>query len=516
MFFGESAKKRLQRLAGRFALVDGIPYELPVSSTNSPALMSLYSIDADKAKAFLASDELHPLRLLNGRGVLVFTVIDYRETDIGKYIEYSIAIACTHGAKPAPKLLPALFMKTFKTGQCVVDLPVSTEISVKGGRGIWGMPKHQQSLNFLIKDKVVSAQYDLDGEMAVRVVIPKPERFPIPLNVAAVNYCAFRGMLMKSYVNFKTKLGFTLGKRNRQEAELHIGNHPKVQWLKTLDIESSPFVTAYLPSFEGMLDDHFECWFVTSKTPITSVPEGLEQTFPLGYGQDWPPNPVDVGDKSAPQAAAQPQSPGLTFSEKMEGGFSCDELDPVAAGKLGKLKGTVLAMHATIVIDDINQFIADPEHAGKISGSIDFTPFGKGIPTTGGAFNLFCPADSPGLKYMVYELGFNHQGKAYYLAGKKEVKDDKGFDLWTDTTTLYTRLYEGSDANGRQVGAGVLSLGVTDLLAMVKTFRPLNASSALDSSAALAKFGRFFMGELWDSYVPFAQAGTDSRRRGQR
>jgi len=36
-------------------------------------------------------------------------VIDYRKTDIGSYIEYSLAIACTKGARPAPRLLPAIF-----------------------------------------------------------------------------------------------------------------------------------------------------------------------------------------------------------------------------------------------------------------------------------------------------------------------------------------------------------------------------------------------------------------------
>ena len=33
--------------------------------------------------------------------------------------------------------------RTSAVGQYVWDLPVSTEISVKGGKGIWGTPKHQ-------------------------------------------------------------------------------------------------------------------------------------------------------------------------------------------------------------------------------------------------------------------------------------------------------------------------------------------------------------------------------------
>ncbi len=499
-----SAKSRIKKLAGRHALVDGIAYVLPVNSQNSPALMSLYSIDAQKAKRYLPGEELHPLLLLNGRAVLVITVIDYRETDIGKYIEYSIAIACTQGLSPAPRLLPALLMKTFKTGQCVIDLPVSSEISVKGGRGIWGMPKHQQALNYIIGADTVSAQYDLDGKLAVKVVIPKPASNWLPLSVAAVNYCAFRGMLMKSYVYFKTKLGFTLGAKNKIHAKLIVGDHPKVQWLKDLDIADSPFITAFLPSFEGTLDDHFESWFLTAPNKISQVPEGLETTYPLGYSEEWPSTPMDTQGLGAESAAAPAQNTpvGITFSEVMAGGFSLDAASPEEGAARGRLQGNLLALHATIRIEDVEAFVADPHHEGAISGSIDFTPFGKGMVATSGKFNLFSPSENPAVKYMVYEMGFKHDGKDYYLAGRKEVKPDGGFDLWADTTTLYTRLYLGTDATGSQVGAGILTLGVSDLLAMVKTLRPLHTDSAIKSLAAINTFGSFFMGELWRSYGP--------------
>src|ERR1700687_1750596 len=134
--------RRIRRQAGRYALVDGIPFELPVNSEHTPALMALFSIDADKAKELIPGNEIYPFRLWR-RGVLAITVVDYQITDIGKYIEFSIALACTHGATPAPRLLPGLLMRHYGTGQFVYDLPVSTEISVKGGKGIWGRPKPQ-------------------------------------------------------------------------------------------------------------------------------------------------------------------------------------------------------------------------------------------------------------------------------------------------------------------------------------------------------------------------------------
>jgi cholesterol oxidase len=161
-------------------------------------------------------------------------------------------------------------------------------------------------------------------------------------------------------------------------------------------------------------------------------------------------------------------------------------------------------MHASINIRDLDGFIANPAHAGEIIGSIDFPPLGTGIPATHGVFNLFSPADDPDTKYMVYELGFEHGGEAWYLAGRKIVRDDPGLDLLRDTTTLFTVLHRGSDKNGAIAGAGVLTLGVKQLAKLVSTMKATNTSSTGQSAKTVLKFGKFFLGELWDSYARLA------------
>jgi hypothetical protein len=279
----------LRRLERRYARVDGIPFELLVACKNSPVLMAAFKINADRARALIPSHEVHPLRLLDGSGVLMVTVIDYRDTTIGKYIEYSIAIACTHGDKPAPRLLPALFAKTFGTGQWVLDLPVSSEISVKGGKGIWGMPKHRAPLNFVAGEDTASAQYDLDGQLATYIEIARPRWNGVTTSMSAANYCAFRGLLMKSYVHFTGKAAFALGRRAK--ARFVIGDHPRVQPLKTLEISEKPIFTVFIPSATGVLDDYFESWFLSFTQPPVSDPEGLPSVVGLGLSEEWPPPP---------------------------------------------------------------------------------------------------------------------------------------------------------------------------------------------------------------------------------
>ena len=194
-------------------------------------------------------------------------------------------------------------------------------------------------------------------------------------------------------------------------------------------------------------------------------------------------------------------SVGISFREVMSGGFALGATEPEDGQRRGQAEGSEMTMHAAIDIQDLDRFIADPSHLGGLAGSLDFTPFGNGLQATTGVFNLFSPTNDPKLKLMVYEMGFQHGGKSYYLAGQKNVREDPVTDLWKATTTLYSHLHEGTDKSGPVVGAGILTLGVKELIQLMSTMRAPGASDFTEKSEAMAKFGRFFLGELWDTYV---------------
>lgn len=285
--------KRIKKYKGRYALVDNIPYIMPVSAKNSPALMAGFTCDWEKANDLLPGNEIHALRLPNGKAALLITVIDYIDTSIGKYIEYSIAIGCTHGSKPAPPMLNAIMMKTYGTGQYILDLPVSSEVSVKGGKGIWGMPKHHANLAFEVTDKQVNSHYEKDGQFAFRIEIDRPKSPSLSLKIGTTNYCCYRNMLMASYIYFDSKAGINLF--NKAKANLYIGDHPRVSFLRDLDINPDPFFTMFMPKANGILDDHFDCWFMTYDKPPKEMPEGYESVYELGKSEEWldPPSITD-------------------------------------------------------------------------------------------------------------------------------------------------------------------------------------------------------------------------------
>jgi hypothetical protein len=72
---------------------------------------------------------------------------------------------------------------------------------------------------------------------------------------------------------------------------LELGDHPNARRLAELGIAPKPLFTAFFPSSTGVLDDHFESWFVSSERAPESQPEGFESVIGLGLGQDWPEPP---------------------------------------------------------------------------------------------------------------------------------------------------------------------------------------------------------------------------------
>jgi hypothetical protein len=307
--------ERQDQLRGQYALVDGIPYSMPVNSDRSPVLMAAFPMDYRDAASLLPGTELHPLGIGGGKGLFVVTVVNYLSTDIGAYIEYSLAVAVTHGRRRALPLLPGLFQKTFGVGQYVVDLPVSTEVSVKGGKGIWGMPKHQANLDFVVTDTSVSSRYEQDGRLGCQIDIRRPDRTDLPLKVGTANYCAFRGMLMKSSIYFEAAGDFAVGRQ--AQATLRFGDAPGVARLKGLDISPKPIFTAYLPEAHGVLDDHFESWFLTSDTAAEATAadtgDSLHSVVDLTRSEEWLAPPVrddggldSVAEQSAVRRTVQP------------------------------------------------------------------------------------------------------------------------------------------------------------------------------------------------------------------
>jgi predicted patatin/cPLA2 family phospholipase len=197
----------------------------------------------------------------------------------------------------------------------------------------------------------------------------------------------------------------------------------------------------------------------------------------------------------------------LRFTEEMKGFLTLGESDCEAGYRKGRDANTAIMFHLTITVQGVNRFATRPEHdTDDVRGYVACDAFGGERPVERGWFNLFVDDHDPAVKHMLYRLFFRDgSGRALTLSGRKLIKDDPGFDLWRDTTTLFTRILDGhvtaaQDASAAVVGAGIIVIHLTDFLRQLTTFRAEGPTLA-DRLAAGARFGRLFFGKLWDAYV---------------
>ncbi len=214
-----------------------------------------------------------------------------------------------------------------------------------------------------------------------------------------------------------------------------------------------------------------------------------------------PSSPVSQAPGESPDGPSGAAS--VRFTEEMKGycAFGAEDFD--AGYRAGREAGNSLMFHLTISTGDIERFIAEAQHEGVAEGWIGGSAFGERLTVSGGQFNLFVDVATRH-KRMWYRLPFaDRNGRALTLVVYKEVRDDGGLDMWTDTTTLFTRVLEGHVAGGAEDQAAVVAVGILhihplDFARQLTTFRVEPAAHV----GALARFGKLFAGDLWDVYRP--------------
>ncbi|MEO5893711.1 MAG: GMC family oxidoreductase N-terminal domain-containing protein [Ferruginibacter sp.] len=197
-------------------------------------------------------------------------------------------------------------------------------------------------------------------------------------------------------------------------------------------------------------------------------------------------------------------APAVQFTETMKGFFSKDpEVDFEKGYQFGKESASTFMFTLTIQTENVNTFINDPERKGYMAGTV-IAPALSSLPLTisDGIFNLFVKdADNPEHKRMNYNMKLNSaDGKQYYFKGYKKVENDKGFDVWSDTSTLYITVYDGENTEAPVLGKGILKIDPADLVTQMTTMKAINTTNLLDSLNALKLFSTIFSQNVIETY----------------
>jgi cholesterol oxidase len=195
----------------------------------------------------------------------------------------------------------------------------------------------------------------------------------------------------------------------------------------------------------------------------------------------------------------------VRFTEEMLGHVTFGETD-FARGARPEGEGAAAFMfHLTIEVEDMDSFAHDPLRPATAVGYVHCDALGGRLPVEQGWFNLFVDV-APGVKHMLYRLWFRDGvGHPLTMTGFKLVKDDAGFDVWKDTTTLFTRVLqghmaEGADDGAEELAAGVLRIRMRDFAKQLTTFRAGGPGLGAQLGALL-RFGVIFVRQLAEAYL---------------
>ena len=155
------------------------------------------------------------------------------------------------------------------------------------------------------------------------------------------------------------------------------------------------------------------------------------------------------------------------------------------------------------MIDDVDRFVDDKQHRGRIIGSVlcpSLSP--EPLEIFDGVFNLMS-VDESAVETKRFDYKFSlgaRDGSEYYFEGYKVVRSDADLDLWRDTTRLFIDIGKGAKGELGHIARGMLEIAPTDFYVQMQTLKGTGGQDAADRLRAVGKFGRFFSRELFDTY----------------
>ncbi len=203
-------------------------------------------------------------------------------------------------------------------------------------------------------------------------------------------------------------------------------------------------------------------------------------------------------------------SAGVAFTERMSGSVgtrtakrSADAYTLGAAD--GRERGQTLSLIASIDVESIDAFMADTEHAGRITGTVTCSMLSpEPLDISHGRFNLMRPdPEKPKTRRFDYRMRLTaHDGRTFSFAGHKIVHADATpGDLWSDTTTLYVDIDEVTPDAAEPVQlSGRLTIAPDDFTRQLQSIRGKGGNNAAARLRAVATFGAVFAGSLIDVY----------------
>ncbi|HEX6247965.1 MAG TPA: acetoacetate decarboxylase family protein, partial [Nocardioidaceae bacterium] len=141
--------------------IAGRTVTMPCVVRDASAGTAMFSVDAGAARA-LVPPQFDVVETEPGRCQLVLAVIDYRDNDLGDYLEVGITFFVTPAGAGADQ-----------AGTYISRLPVDQQFTCEAGRTIWGFPKSVEDIAVTYAADHVTCTLRTDGRLVLRLTLPR-------------------------------------------------------------------------------------------------------------------------------------------------------------------------------------------------------------------------------------------------------------------------------------------------------------------------------------------------------
>lgn len=224
--------------------------------------IGIFMCNYDKAQKVLPHPSMKPVKMPGGRAVVILSCYEYKNVmNMKPYNEIAMTIPLLMDGGLSVPVLP-LVSKAFKNfGYHVFSMPVTSEENRLRGTKIWGLPKVTERIDIEQKDDFsTTVAYDENDKEYFRLKIPmngKAESF----DETGQLYSVLNNDIIKAQTNFKgdfkvnKHMGLLFNKGKKSDNPLlTLGDSPRVEVLKGLEIEESVFQTRWSPNMEACFD----------------------------------------------------------------------------------------------------------------------------------------------------------------------------------------------------------------------------------------------------------------------
>ena len=207
--------------------IAGTELTMPVRVRRARQWTAMFAVDAAAAQAMIDYSGLRVARALPGRAVVVLMLMQYLDSDLGRYYEYGTNVLVKSPEGP--------------TGAFIHHLPVDQAFTCEAGRSIWGYPKVLADFDVRERGRRLAFDVRHDGRLIVDMEFAAGQPLPAVLGE--------REQVYRTYSHTDGITRETLG-HSRPSAvrvrpggvRLRLGDHPYADELRALGLPKRAFV----------------------------------------------------------------------------------------------------------------------------------------------------------------------------------------------------------------------------------------------------------------------------------